>query len=90
MEHNTQLFLEIVTPQKILFRSEIELVHIPGAGGSFSILRGHAPIIAGIKPGVIRVIGLHGGENLFQCDEGVVECNQNQITILIERGSELK
>jgi len=47
--------LEIVTPDKSLFKGEVDYVHCPGAHGSFGILNNHAPIIATLKKGKVKV-----------------------------------
>jgi F-type H+-transporting ATPase subunit epsilon len=83
MENN--LYLEVVTPEKIIFSGNVALVHLPGSAGSFTILRNHAPIVAALKNGEIRVEGLDGREYLFECESGVVECLRNKVTVLIEK-----
>ncbi len=47
--------LEIVTPDKSLFEGEVDYVYCPGAHGSFGILNNHAPIIATLKKGLVKV-----------------------------------
>ena len=47
--------LEIVTPDKSLFKGEVDYVYCPGAHGSFGILNNHAPIIATLKKGDVKV-----------------------------------
>ena len=47
--------LEIVTPDNNLFKGEVDYVYCPGAHGSFGILNNHAPIIATLKKGDVRV-----------------------------------
>lgn len=47
--------LEIVTPDKSLFKGEVDYVYCPGAHGSFGILNSHAPIIATLKNGEVKV-----------------------------------
>jgi len=39
------MFLEIVTPEAILFSSEVDLFSAPGIDGEFQILDNHAPIV---------------------------------------------
>ena len=47
--------LEIVTPDNNLFQGEVDYVYCPGAHGSFGILNNHAPIIATLKEGDVRI-----------------------------------
>ena len=46
---------EFVTPEKLLFSSEVEQVIIPGSEGEFTILAEHSPIISSMKAGLIRI-----------------------------------
>jgi len=41
--------LEIVTPDKTIFKGEADLVQLPGIDGSFEILSNHAPLISVLK-----------------------------------------
>ena len=47
--------LEIVTPDKNLFKGEVDYIFCPGSDGSFGILNNHAPIIATLKAGFVKV-----------------------------------
>ena len=49
------MFLEIITPDKKVFSGEVEAIKLPGAEGSFGILNNHAPIIATLKKGIVKV-----------------------------------
>ncbi len=82
MKHD-DLYLEIVTPDRIIYEGDVGLIQIPGESGAFTILKHHAPIIASLGKGEIRVIGKTGSEDLFKCNGGVLECQDNRVTILI-------
>ncbi len=77
------LYLEIITPEDILFAGPVGLVDVPGGAGRFVLLRDHAPIISTLIKGDIRVIGKHGHEHHFYCKEGVIECHDNHTVILM-------
>jgi F-type H+-transporting ATPase subunit epsilon len=49
------MHLEIITPETKIFNGEVDAVQLPGLDGSFQVLRGHAPIISGLKEGVVKV-----------------------------------
>lgn len=51
------MFLEIVSPEATLFKSEVETVFVPGVNGEFQILDNHAPIVSILKKGEIRFRG---------------------------------
>jgi len=77
------LYLEIITPEKILFDGPVGLVDVPGVKGRFVLLRDHAPIISTLERGKIRVIGKDGYDHQFLCKEGVIECHENHAVILM-------
>ncbi|MGG6229946.1 FoF1 ATP synthase subunit delta/epsilon [Tenacibaculum sp. SDUM215027] len=49
------MFLEIVTPEAILFSSEVDSVVVPGINGEFQILNNHAPVVSILKEGKVKV-----------------------------------
>ena len=49
------MFLEIVTPEAVLFSSEVDAVSVPGVNGEFQMLNNHAPIVSILKQGTVKV-----------------------------------
>ena len=49
------MFLEIVTPEAILFSSEVDSVAVPGMNGEFQILNNHAPVVSILNEGKVKV-----------------------------------
>ena len=47
--------LEIITPESKVFSGEANAVQLPGNDGIFQVLNNHAPIIAALKSGVVKV-----------------------------------
>jgi F-type H+-transporting ATPase subunit epsilon len=47
----TSLTLEIVTPERLLVREQVDEVEIPGAEGYFGVLPGHTPLLATLQVG---------------------------------------
>jgi F-type H+-transporting ATPase subunit epsilon len=47
--------IEIITPVKQLFKGEVSMASFPGSDGSFGVLNNHAPIVATLKKGAIRL-----------------------------------
>lgn len=46
---------ELVSPERLLLSSAVEMVVIPGAEGDFGALVGHAATVSAIRPGVLAV-----------------------------------
>lgn len=49
------MYLEIVTPEAVLLRSEVDSVTVPGINGEFQILENHAAVVSVLGKGLIKV-----------------------------------
>jgi F-type H+-transporting ATPase subunit epsilon len=81
------MHLEILTPKKALYSEEILVVKLPGAKGSFEILKNHAPIISSLEKGIIVVKDTNSKTFQFEISGGVAECKDNKIIVLASEGS---
>ncbi|MGD9991850.1 MAG: ATP synthase F1 subunit epsilon [Salinivirgaceae bacterium] len=79
------MHLEIVSPDKKVFSGEVKLVQVPGADGSFEILKNHAPIISTLTKGRVKIVEMDDKEQFYDIEKGVVEVNKNKIVLLTER-----
>ncbi len=78
------MFLEIITPSKKVYSGDVDSVKLPGADGSFGVLKGHAPIIATLKKGMVKITDTKKQVENFEINGGVVEVLNNKIIILAE------
>ena len=46
--------LEILTPEKSVFKGEVNSIQLPGSEGLLGILNHHAPILTSIQSGTIK------------------------------------
>jgi len=46
---------ELVSPEKLLFSADIDMVELPASEGYMGVLPGHAPMIVTLQGGVIRI-----------------------------------
>ncbi len=76
--------LEIITPEKNVFKGEVNSVLLPGTTGKFEVLNGHAPIISSLKQGQVRVINAENKTETFDIKGGVIEMQNNKIIVLAE------
>lgn len=76
--------LEIITPDKKVYKGQVKLVKVPGSKGSFEILNNHAPIISILDKGKVKVIDSDDKTDYYNISGGVVEVKQNNIIILAE------
>jgi F-type H+-transporting ATPase subunit epsilon len=75
--------LEIITPDKTIFKGEVDLVQLPGIDGSFEILNNHAPLISALREGIIK-IQKGKTEDFFEVKAGVIEVLDNKVLVLAE------
>ncbi len=78
------MYLEIITPEKKIFSGEVESIKLPGADGSFGVLNNHAPIIAALKKGIVKVTDSKKHVENFEINGGVVEVLKNKVIVLAE------
>jgi F-type H+-transporting ATPase subunit epsilon len=76
--------LEIITPDKKVYSGDVTSVKLPGAEGSFGIMNNHAPIIATLKKGIVKVTETSNKVENFEIKGGVVEVLNNNIIVLAE------
>jgi len=46
---------ELVSPEKLLMSDAVDQVVVPGSEGYFTVLKGHAPTMSTMRPGVLEV-----------------------------------
>jgi len=77
---------ELVSPERILFSGEIISVIVPSTEGEMTVLAGHAPLVATVKAGIVFVQTTDSNGKEFFVNGGLVEVNQETMTILAEQG----
>ena len=75
--------VDILSPEKKVFSGEASAVQFTGTTGSFQVLNNHAPMIASLGKGVIRV-KTAGAVKDFSIKGGFVEVLNNQLSVLVE------
>jgi F-type H+-transporting ATPase subunit epsilon len=77
---------ELVSPERLLVSEDVDQVVVPGSEGEFTMLKGHAPFMTTIRPGVIRVTQAGGGaEARIFVRGGFADASPAGLTILAER-----
>lgn len=76
--------LEIITPDKKLFEGNVKSLVVPGSEGQLGILNNHAPMIASLKKGTVKVTDEQAHVQKFEIKGGVVEVLKNNVIVLAE------
>ena len=79
-----EIFVEIITPSKRIFKGEVKSVTVPGTLGNFQVLYNHAPLLSTLEIGKIKICGLNDKEIEYATSGGTVEVSDNKILILAD------
>ena len=80
--------VEIISPDKLILKSEATEVTIPSYEGQMGILKDHIPLITFLRPGLI-IIKENSGEKIFFIEDGTVEFSNNSLLILTSTAKSL-
>ena len=78
------IFLEVVTPEKIVVSEAAQIVAAPGSLGEFGVLIGHTPFLTTLKTGIMRFTDAGGKERYVFVSEGFAEALPDKVTVLAE------
>ncbi len=76
--------LEIRTPDKSIFTGEASLVQLPGIDGLFEVLPHHAPMVAALQKGRVKIQDKDSNTQFFDINGGVAEVLHDSILVLAE------
>jgi F-type H+-transporting ATPase subunit epsilon len=75
--------LSVVTPEGAVFEGEAQMLIVPGAGGEIGVLARHAPLVAMLKAGEIRVLA-HREWQSFAAGPGYFKVHQDRAIVLVD------
>jgi F-type H+-transporting ATPase subunit epsilon len=75
---------DLVSPEKLVFSSQVIQVDLPGAEGDFGVLAEHAPLISTLRPGILVIHGEAGGQLKIVIHGGFAEVGPAGLTVLAD------
>ena len=75
--------LSVVTPEGAVFEGEAQMLIVPGAAGEIGILARHAPLVAMLRAGEIRVKA-EGQWQAFAAGPGYFKIQQDRGIVLVD------
>ncbi len=75
---------ELVSPERLLLSVAVEMVVVPGTEGDFGVLAGHAPMITGVRTGVISTYDGGSIDKRIFVAGGFAEVTPERCTVLAE------
>lgn len=79
-----KLAVRLVTPDRILLDDTADAVELPSTSGYLEALYGHAPLLAELGAGEVRLHGASSGDQRFFVAWGFAEVLPVRVTILAE------
>ena len=76
--------LDLVTPRRVLFSGQVVSFSAPGAAGGFQVLHNHAPLLALMTVGEMKLQSVAGEEESYATSGGIVDVRDNKAVILAE------
>jgi F-type H+-transporting ATPase subunit epsilon len=77
------LHVEVVSPERILWTGEAEMVSARTlGGGDIAFLTGHAPFVGALDTGKVTIRPAEGSDELVAVHGGFVEVSNDRVTIL--------
>ncbi len=76
------LDVSLLSPMKVIFEDKAKSIIVPGEEGVFEVLSFHKRLLSRLISGTIFI-----DEESFPIKRGVIEVNQNKVTIIIEETS---
>ncbi len=76
---------DLVSPEKLLMSDPVEQVTVPGADGQFTVLKGHAPFLSTLKPGILDITAEDGSSQRIYVRGGFADVNASGLTVLAEQ-----
>jgi F-type H+-transporting ATPase subunit epsilon len=80
------LSVSVVSPERTLYEGEADMVVAPAWDGELGVLRGHAPLLALLGEGSLRVRAADG-EHKFQIAGGFLQVVNDVVTVLSEHAT---
>jgi F-type H+-transporting ATPase subunit epsilon len=77
------LIAEIVTPEKIVYTNEVEMVVAPTIDGEVGILPLHAPLVGVLQPGEVRV-KFGDTTEWFAVSGGYIQVHEDKVIVLAD------
>ena len=89
MAENNQIRVRLVTPDRVLVDEMADAVELPSKSGYLEVLYGHAPLLAELGVGHVRLHGgaVSGDQDFFVVAWGFCEVLPDRVTILAASAS---
>ena len=78
-----QLFCRVITPEKVIYDGEADLVVARIADGDIGVMVDHAPTVSTVEPAAVRITQ-DDERSIFATSDGFFKVSENLVQILVE------
>lgn len=78
--------ISVISPEKVLYSGEATYVSLPGISGLFGVMANHAPLVAELDIGILRIEN-EALELKMVIDGGFVQVKANKVNVLANGGA---
>jgi F-type H+-transporting ATPase subunit epsilon len=79
--------LEVITPERLVFKAEVDSVEVPGLDGELGILPGHTELVSQLKPAGLLTYHQGDEKGEIAISDGLVEVNSDRVIVLANRAT---
>jgi len=79
-----EMHLSVVAPDRSVVDEPVQSVILPGAVGYFGVWKGHVPLIAALKAGLLEYIDANNQRKFVSVSGGFAEVGPNRINVLAD------
>lgn len=76
--------VQVASPESVCFEREVVSLVAPAAEGYLGIMANHAPLVAELQPGELRVTDADGAEELLAISGGFLSVSGNTAVVLAD------
>jgi F-type H+-transporting ATPase subunit epsilon len=82
--------LSVVAPDKSVVEETVTSVMAPGQEGYFGVYKGHVPLIAALRPGLVEYTDTVGTRHFVYIGGGFAEVSATRMTVLADEAASAK
>ena len=86
MAEDNTFKLELITPNEVVYSKDVASIIAPGSEGSFGILANHAPFMASLDKGELKI--KEPGQTkpqIIHVTKGFLEVLNNKVIVLVDK-----
>jgi len=82
-QEGRQLFCRVITPEKVIYDGEVNMVVARIADGDIGVLVDHQPVVSTVEIGAVR-INENDERHVYATSDGFFKVSENLVQILVE------